>query len=68
MRKHCIFKESCSHYVYRITKGFGLRKGVLALNERKQKCRAGYYYINKTQIRLADGSIVPNSILKEEIL
>lgn len=45
-RNKCIFKESCSHYVFRITQKRGLIKGLAALNFRFKHCRPGYYIIN----------------------
>lgn len=41
-RKRCIFKESCSHYVYNITKTKGFFAGVKALQYRYKHCRSGY--------------------------
>lgn len=67
-RKMCIFKESCSHYVYRITQKNGLRKGLSAIKYRKLKCKPGYYFINNLKVRLADQSIIQISLLNEKIL
>jgi uncharacterized protein len=67
-RKHCIFKETCSQYIYRITKHYGLQKSILAYKKRKLQCKAGYYYLTNSTIRLADGCIVSSSILREDIL
>ena len=58
-RRCCIFKESCSRYVYRMAKQQGFKKALLAYKERKQQCRPGYYYINDKAVRLADNSVVP---------
>ena len=44
-RKQCIFKESCSHYVYNITKTKGFFAGVKALKYRYKHCRSGYTMI-----------------------
>lgn len=66
-RRQCIFKETCSNYVYRITRQQGLRAGIAALNDRKKKCRPGYYYINENIVRMADCCIVPAEILNEKI-
>ncbi|WP_299762436.1 membrane protein insertion efficiency factor YidD [uncultured Dokdonia sp.] len=41
-RKRCLFKESCSHYVYNITKAKGFITGVSALHYRYKHCRSGY--------------------------
>lgn len=67
-RNPCIFRESCSNHVYRIVKNEGFKKGLSAIKERKQKCKPGYYYINKEQVRLADKSIVSTTLLNESIL
>lgn len=39
----CIFRESCSHYVYRITKKEGFIQGIKAFIERNYSCRPGYF-------------------------
>jgi len=67
-RRVCIFKESCSRYVYRITQKYGFKKGFSAFKERKQQCQPGYYAINDNQIRLADKSIIERSMLRECLL
>ncbi|WP_435226168.1 membrane protein insertion efficiency factor YidD [Niabella hirudinis] len=66
-RKRCLFKETCSKYVYRITRQQGLHAGIKALKDRKKKCRPGYYYINENAVRMADCSIVPAEILNKKI-
>ena len=66
-RRECIFKESCSNYVYRITKRYGYKLGILALQKRYQKCRPGYYRITNQKVRLADNSIVSSILLNETI-
>lgn len=67
-RRVCIFKESCSQYVYRITKKDGFKKGILAFKERKHQCQPGYYAINNEKIRLADKSIIERPMLRESLL
>ncbi|WP_366914024.1 membrane protein insertion efficiency factor YidD [Niabella sp.] len=62
-RRRCLFKETCSRYVYRITRQQGLRAGLAALKDRRRKCRPGYYYINKNAVRMADCCIVPAELL-----
>ncbi|MHA7056771.1 membrane protein insertion efficiency factor YidD [Aquimarina sp. M1] len=51
-RKRCVFKKSCSHYVYDITKQKGLFTGIKALKFRFQHCRSGYHIleIEKTKV------------------
>ena len=58
-RRRCIFKESCSRYVYRMAKEQGFRKALGAFRERKKQCRPGYYFRNNETVRLADNSIIP---------
>ena len=41
-RRSCLFKESCSNYVYRIAKKKGLYAGIKALRYRYMHCRSGY--------------------------
>ncbi|MBS1744078.1 MAG: membrane protein insertion efficiency factor YidD [Bacteroidetes bacterium] len=67
-RKRCIFKESCSKYVYRITKKSGLKAGIEAILDRRAKCRPGYYYITDNLMRLADNSLIDSNLLNERIL
>ncbi len=44
-RKHCLFSESCSNYVYRITHTHGIILGLKALKDRFFSCRTGYSLI-----------------------
>ena len=65
-RRTCLFKESCSNYVYRHTNEHGFLKGLYALMVRYKKCRHGYEIYtgqNGFEMKLADGSI----IMEEEI-
>jgi putative component of membrane protein insertase Oxa1/YidC/SpoIIIJ protein YidD len=65
-RRTCLFKESCSNYVFRHTNEFGFLKGILAFRSRVKKCRGGYEIYtgqNGFEMRLADGS----TIMEEEI-
>jgi putative component of membrane protein insertase Oxa1/YidC/SpoIIIJ protein YidD len=65
-RRTCLFKESCSNYVYRHTNEHGFLQGVHALQDRIKKCRSGYEIYtgqNGFEMKLADGSI----IMEEEI-
>lgn len=38
----CLFKETCSHYVYRIARHQGFIAALKALRERNELCRPGY--------------------------
>ncbi len=41
-RRSCLFRESCSKYVYRITSEKGFVEGIRAMKNRFQVCRAEY--------------------------
>lgn len=41
-RRSCLFRESCSKYVYRVTAHTGASAGFAALLERARRCRGGY--------------------------
>ena len=62
-RRSCLFAESCSKYVYRITKERGFWAGIKALRVRYKKCRPGYKIgynaiDDTTEILLVDGTIL----------
>jgi len=42
-RGKCLYKESCSNHVLRITRDKGLAKGLKALTYRYKNCRPNYY-------------------------
>lgn len=42
LHDRCIFRESCSHYVYRVARQRGFLAGLSALMERNSLCRPGY--------------------------
>jgi uncharacterized protein len=71
MRRSCLFKETCSHYVYRQTREFGFFCGIKALRTRMKKCRKGYqlYTGNKgLEIKLVDGSILCEDEISPNLL
>ena len=41
-RKKCIYRISCSNYVFQETKDNGFLKGIEALNYRYHNCRQGF--------------------------
>jgi len=43
--KTCLFKESCSVHVERVTNESGLVAGIKALRFRIENCQPGYYYV-----------------------
>ena len=42
-RRPCLFRESCSRYVYRRASEQGLLSGLAAFRHRWQNCRGGYH-------------------------
>jgi hypothetical protein len=44
-RRKCLFKTSCSQYIYRKTKERGLREGLRAFYFRMQNCNSNYQII-----------------------
>ena len=61
-RRSCIFRESCSHHVYRAALHGGLLAGLRALLWRFRVCRAGYTIVpirTGVAVRLVDGTMVP---------
>ncbi len=57
----CIFRETCSHYVYRIASEHGLMAGLRALRERNELCRPGYVVYQsggKYYLRTANGTVI----------
>lgn len=69
----CIFKKSCSSYVYEITKQYGFYKGLKALNFRLRNCKYGFELYkdpvnNKIQMILPDKSIINEKDIAERFL
>lgn len=70
-RGKCLFKESCSNYVYRITKEEGLKRGLKALKYRFLNCRPNYYLIeDKGQVLLITdkNEVIEEIFIGERIL
>jgi hypothetical protein len=70
-RRYCLFKETCSHYVYRHTAEGGFFKGTIALKQRLKKCRKGYKLYSSLQgfeMELADGSIIKEDEISLRLL
>ena len=65
-RRKCLFKESCSHHVYRITKSQGLLKGWEAFVKRFNTCRPNYAFYDTIDGRqwvvLNDQSVVERGV------
>ena len=61
LHQKCIFRETCSHYVYRIASNQGFLAGIAALRERNELCRPGYVvyrYQGHYYLKTANGTIV----------
>lgn len=70
-RRSCVFRESCSHYVYRITQNGGLFAGVRAFRARVRACRPGYTVTvsgDSVEVRCADGSVLHDNEIADSIL
>ncbi|WP_414683025.1 membrane protein insertion efficiency factor YidD [Longimicrobium sp.] len=60
-RRRCLYRESCSRYVHRITAAEGLGAGLRALRSRVRTCRPGYAVVRcegHTWLALGDGSLL----------
>jgi putative component of membrane protein insertase Oxa1/YidC/SpoIIIJ protein YidD len=71
-RRCCLFTESCSNYVYRITYDMGLKAGLMALKERYTQCRDGYKIVRNHDgmfigINLKSGEYLPKDDVSDEL-
>jgi putative component of membrane protein insertase Oxa1/YidC/SpoIIIJ protein YidD len=72
-RRACLFKVSCSHYVYRETKEEGLMKGLRALIYRFKSCKSGSMLFEnpitqKAELLLTTGEILGNEFISDHVL
>lgn len=70
-RRSCLFKETCSRYVYRHTIEGGFFKGIIALRQRLKKCRKGYQLYSSLdgfEMELIDGSIIEENEISPKLL
>lgn len=72
-RKKCVFKKSCSNYVFEITQTEGFIKGLVAFRFRYQNCRGGFEIFknpinNKTQMLLPSGIVIEKEEIAERLL
>jgi len=65
-RRSCLFAESCSRYVFRITKEQGFWAGIRALESRYKKCRPGYSIEFNSEDGKMELHLVDGTILKED--
>ena len=60
-RRCCLFRETCSRHVYRVTVESGFSAGLRALFRRFRACRSGYSVttvVTGVRICLADGTTI----------
>jgi len=69
LNRGCLYRETCSHYIYRVSREAGVLAGCRALLQRYQTCRAGYAVTTKDGelgLMLRDGSFVPERFVAED--
>lgn len=62
LRPQCLFRETCSSYVRRVTRESGVLAGLRALKTRVSQCRPGYvvFFDNEFKcwrVRFANGAV-----------
>lgn len=72
-RRKCIFKKSCSQFVYEQTLNNGFKSGVKAFVYRYKNCRAGYELFKnpisgQKEMIILNGEIIPNHEIAERLL
>lgn len=71
LHQKCLFKETCSHYVYRIAKHQGFIAALAALKERNDLCRPGYIVYKSMgtyYLKTAGGKIFTEESISRHIL
>ena len=72
-RRKCIFRTSCSKYVYEIASKKGLYQGLKAFKYRYKNCRHGFQIFknpvnHKTYLILPNQEIINNENIAERLL
>jgi len=70
-RRPCLFKETCSQFVYKQTKKLGFFEGIKAFLSRYKKCRKGYKLRIKNDgfvLELIDGTYLLEENISPNIL
>ena len=65
-RGKCLFKESCSNYIFRTVKNEGTVKGLIAFRYRYHNCRPNYYLIKENGKLLM--ITAKHNVIEEEFL
>lgn len=70
-RRPCLFRETCSQHVHKVTREAGAFKGLIAFAQRLRRCRLGYVVeFNgdaEPVLRLADRSVAQTVELSESM-
>lgn len=72
-RKKCIFKKSCSNYVFEVTQKEGFIKGLKAFRFRYKNCRGNFAIFknpitNKLQMLLPSQIIIETEEIAERLI
>ena len=70
-KKTCIYKESCSRYVYRLALETGTLAGLAGFFRRMRTCRTGYRFVVAESVlfmEAADGTLIHRSDLSAALL
>jgi len=70
-RRRCLFRITCSRYVYGIASTRGFRAGIAALLERLRSCRPGYtvaFSRSGAALVCADGSVFERGEVADDLL
>ncbi len=72
-RRKCIFRQTCSNYVYKETKNRGLIRGIKALAFRYNNCRPEFdvfidHKTGRKLMRLKTGIILEESQIAERLI
>jgi putative component of membrane protein insertase Oxa1/YidC/SpoIIIJ protein YidD len=72
-RKKCIFKKSCSNYVFEITQKEGFISGLKAFQFRYKNCRGNFAIFknpitNKLQVLLPSQAIIETEEIAERLI
>jgi uncharacterized protein len=73
IKRDCLFRETCSLFVLRVTREGGFFAGCLAAKSRLTKCRPGYsvrfnYALKDWEIELANGALAGSSEIADFVL
>lgn len=71
LNRGCIYRETCSHHVYRVARELGFYAGLRALLHRVRTCRPGYTVSTNHEglgLILRNGSFLPHYLVARDIL